>query len=512
MNVQPAPIHALLGDLSDVPQGYIRDVSHMKRFLERWTMDPKYQEAFAADAAAALAALGVELTPDEVIPLIVPEEATRATRLIHAGRAAEVPDAVLRYRAFIDEKIQHRRRLRAEVVPSDPALRAWRNRMISRCVGELGPDRADAIVHAPVAFELSKGCTVGCWFCGVAAPKFEHTWPYTPENAKLWRETLEVVGEVYGPSARQGFLYWATDPLDNPDYEHFITAFYEVFGRCPQTTTAQGQKDTERTGRILRMAYSMGSEIDRFSIIALNSLYRIHEAFTPEELLRVECVPQNKESALAGRYLKSNAGRARKFARKRGEELVPEEACSTSACVSGFLFNLVDRSVKLISPCNAGERWPLGYWVIAEGTFGSGEELRELMRSMIEENIKDSLSVRDTVRLRPDVKLVVGAAAGGPGQSDSGSLQLVSMGLGLSFTDQPAADALASVRAAGVNTVEQIAIYRRDSAGVHPAATLTMLDRMFEKGFLDEEPAGPQQSAQQAQLAVRTLPLTPVTA
>jgi len=486
VSVQPAPIHELLGDLTDVSQGYIRDVSHMKRFLERWTMDPKYQEAFAADAAAALAALGVSLTPAEVIPLIVPAEATKATRLILAGRAAEVPEAVLRYRAFIDEKVRHRRRLRAEVVPSDPRLRAWRNRMISRCVGELGPDRADAIVHAPVAFELSKGCTVGCWFCGVAAPKFEHTWPYSPENAKLWRETLEVVGEVYGPSARHGFLYWATDPLDNPDYEHFITDFHEVFGRCPQTTTAQGQKDTERTRRILRLAHSMGSEVDRFSIIALNSLYRIHEAFTPEELLRVECVPQNKEAALAGRYLKSKAGRARKFANKRGGELVPEEASSTIACVSGFLFNMVDRSVKLITPCNAGDRWPLGYWVIAEGTFNSADELRELMRSMIDENIRESLSVRDTVRLRRDVKLVVG----------TDSLQLVSMGLGLSFTDQPAADGLAAALAAGVNTAEQIAVYRRASAGVHPARTLSMLDHMFDKGFLDEEPATPRPEAQ----------------
>lgn len=85
-----APYHALLGDLSDVPADYIRDVSHMKRFLERWTMDPKYQEAFASDAQAALTALGVELTPADVLPLIDAELATEATRLVRAGRAAEV--------------------------------------------------------------------------------------------------------------------------------------------------------------------------------------------------------------------------------------------------------------------------------------------------------------------------------------------------------------------------------------------------------------------------------------
>ena len=139
----------------------------------------------------------------------------------------------------------------------------------------------------------------------------------------------------------------------------------------------------------------MDSAVDRFSVIALNSLNRIHEGFTPEELLRVECVPQNKESAEAGRYLKSNAGRARKFARKRAGELVSEEQSSTIACVSGFLFNMVERTVKLISPCNASERWPLGYWVIAQGTFGTAAELRDLMRSMIDETIRDSLGVLD---------------------------------------------------------------------------------------------------------------------
>ena len=75
--------YALLGDLSDVPPEYIRDVAHMKRFLERWTMDPKYQEAFASDPEAALTALKISLTPADVLPLIdnaLAAEATRARR------------------------------------------------------------------------------------------------------------------------------------------------------------------------------------------------------------------------------------------------------------------------------------------------------------------------------------------------------------------------------------------------------------------------------------------------
>jgi radical SAM family RiPP maturation amino acid epimerase len=490
-----APYHELLGDLSDVPPDYIRDVAHMKRFLERWTMDPKYQEAFASDAQAALTALGVELTPADVLPLIDPGLATEATRLVRSGRAAEVPKAVLRYRVFVQEKIDHRTQLRTSVVPADPRLKAWRDRMINRCVGELGRERAEQIVHAPAAIELSKGCTVGCWFCGVAAPKFEFTWPYTPENAALWRECLRVLGDVYGPSVKHGFLYWATDPLDNPDYEHFLADFHDVLGECPQTTTAQGQKDIERTRALLKLASSMDSKVDRFSVIALNSLNRIHEGFTPEELLRVECVPQNKEAAQAGKYLKSNAGRARKFAHKRAGELVTEQQSSTIACVSGFLFNMVDKSVKLISPCNASERWPLGYWVIASGTFGSAAELSDLLRSMIDEHIRDGLSVLDRVRLRRDVTMVV----------EPDKLQVISPGLGLAFDGQPMAGELAALLAAGPNTVEQIALRRRSTAEVAPVETLALLDQLFANGFLDEEPPAPQ--AGQADGAKVPLPL-----
>ncbi|MGH3166550.1 MAG: radical SAM family RiPP maturation amino acid epimerase [Trebonia sp.] len=482
MKKKAVQFRLLLGDLSDVPADYIRDVAHMKRFLERWTMDPKYQEAFRGDGVAALAALGVELTPADVTPMIDQEEALKATGLILAGRMDEVPLAVLRYRNFIREKIEHRTRLRSENVPGDPRMRAWRDRMIKRCVGSLGQARADAIVHAPAAFELSSGCTVGCWFCGVAAPKFEHNWPRTEANARLWKECLRVAGEVYGPSVKHGFLYWATDPLDNPDYEDFLTDFHEVLGACPQTTTAQGQKDIERTKRVLRAAHAMGSPVDRFSILALNSLSRVHEGFTPEELLRVECVPQNKESAAAGNMLKSNAGRARKFASKRAGELVSDGMSSTIACVSGFLFNMVDSSVKLITPCNATDRWPLGYWVLAEGTFNSAAELRDLMTSMIDENIRESLSVRDIVRLRPDVRLIV---------DEDETLRVVSPGLGLGLGRQPRARKLAGALAAGTNTVEQVARWRMRDAGVPPVRTLAILDRLFINGFFDEEPPAP---------------------
>jgi hypothetical protein len=119
---------------------------------------------------------------------------------------------------------------------------------------------------------------------------------------------------------------------------------------------------------------------------------------------------------------------------------------------------------------------------VAQGTFDTADELRDLMRSMIDEAVRDSLGVLDTVRLRPDVRIVVGPDR----------MRVASMGLGLVFENQPQAAELAELLAAGTYTVEQVALRRRESAGVPPAQTLAVLDRLFLSGFFDEEPPVPQ--------------------
>ncbi|MEV5508468.1 hypothetical protein [Streptomyces orinoci] len=83
----------------------------------------------------------------------------------------------------------------------DEPLGIWRQRRLKRCNGELGTERSQAIVHAPATFELSKDCTVGCWFCGVAALKFDHIWPCTEENAAPWRDTFHRLPPHPRPAA-----------------------------------------------------------------------------------------------------------------------------------------------------------------------------------------------------------------------------------------------------------------------------------------------------------------------
>ena len=471
-------IMPLLDDLSGVPPEYITQVASIKRFLERWTIDPGFHETFRADPAGAIAGLGLSLGVEEVMPFIDDAEAVKLSKAIMAGADGSYPISVRRYRAFYREKRLHRRQIRKDCRSSNPRIVAWRARQINRCVGELGARKADALVHAPVSIELAKGCSVGCWFCGVAAPKLDHTWPYTAANRALWRSTLRVLREVMGDCAKQGFLYWATDPLDNPDYEKFLSDFYEVLGRCPQTTTAMGSKDIERTRRLLRLSHSLNSTVDRFSIITLRMLHQIHAGFKPEELIRVECIPQNREAA--DKYRKATAGRARQFMEKRGKEMMPEEVSSTIACVSGFLFNMMDRSVQLVTPCNASARWPLGYWVVDEGTFDTPEELCALLEGIIERNMPSTIKLDRPLRLRPDLRLEV----------EGDDIRLRSRWIKITFHRQERAEHLAEMLTSGTCTPQEIALRREAVCGISLPQTLLLIDSMFGRGLFDEEPLG----------------------
>lgn len=471
-----APTLSLMGDLSTIPQEYLSQIANIKRVLERWTMDPSFREAFVENPESALGSTGLPVRPEEIVPLVDNEEAKKLSEAIAAGKGEDYPISVLRYRAFCREKRLHRTQVREECRPSHPSLAAWRARQINRCVGELGIQKAEAIVHAPAAFELSKGCTVGCWFCGVSAPKFEHWYPYTEENGALWRGALQVLKDIMGPCVKQGFLYWATDGLDNPDYEKFVVDFHQVTGRCPQTTTAQANKDIDRTRGLLQLAQSLDSEINRFSVISLDMMRKIHAGFEAEELIRVECIPQNREAQ--EKYQKAKAGRARKFAEKRTKEVRSDEDSSTIACVSGFLFNMVERSVKLITPCNSSERWPLGYWVLAEGTFNSPEELRSWLEKTIEQHIRPALELSDVVRLRPDLTWEV----------DGDKFYVISRWIKITLSNHQEPARLLEMLDKGTYTAEEIALKRERESHVSLEETFLLLNDMFKKGLFDEEP------------------------
>jgi radical SAM family RiPP maturation amino acid epimerase len=383
--------------------------------------------------------------------------------------------------------------------PDHPRFARWRQRQVDRVDGQLSAGTGPTMVHSPFCFELSKGCSVGCAFCGVDAPKLSAIFHYTEENRRLWRDLLHVANDIGGAATQSCFCYWATDPLDNPDYERFCIDFDELTGAFPVTTTALALKDSERTRAFLRLASDRGCFITRFSVLSVAMMARIHRTFTPEELLHTECPTMNPESEMvkanAGRFReraladRSLLDRERKKLERKTDVLEPgrarlatmPDAPETIACVSGFLVNMVDRTVKLVSPCAATDRWPLGYMIFDERTFTTAADFRHVVEEMIEARMPESVDDHLVVRFRPDLRYE---------PTDDG-FDLVAASHRVRFRNatSPAylralGDAIhGAARPAGV-----VALTTFYETGVPAETTMSTFDLMLSKGVLDEEP------------------------
>ena len=370
---------------------YIREVAEAKRALELWTMEPGFREKFLAAPEETLAANGLHIDPLSVRILCDHDTAAE-----YQNRPPEdAPRAARRYRGFIREKIEERERMaRENCVPKHPAFRAWRFRQINRCWAELGK-RNEAIIHVPLTFELNLGCSVGCPFCGVMAGRLQKVCRYD-EDAELWKGILAFAKETIGDAAGEATCYYATEPLDNPDYERFTDDFFEILGHVPQLTSAASMRKPERTRKYLSGALEKDRRVHRFSVLSLDVLHKIFETFTMEELVCVELLPQFAE-APGNRF--ANAGRAR----ESNLEHVEGDDGNTIACISGFIVNMAERSIRLITPCGASAARPTGEYVVAKESFSNLADFRRVMTSMIDRYMAREFSKEMPLYLRPNI-------------------------------------------------------------------------------------------------------------
>ena len=374
-----------------------RDLAWTKRFLEYWSADPAFRQALPSDPNGVARSHGLEVNAEELRPLWTFDR----TDPVHQQPLSL---SVQRYRAFIGEKLNYRTTLRQASEVQHAGFRAWRQRQVQRCYSQLGHTKGDALVHAGLAVELSQGCSVGCWFCGISALKLGGNWDYTPEHEQLWKGVLSAISGQLGDAASRGFCYWATDPLDNPDYESFCLDFYQKLGHFPQTTTAQPLKDPARWRALHNLSRAHGNEIDRFSVLSLAGLKRIFAEYSPEELLFVELILQ-MDGALAG---KAFAGKARqkeaKWKKSTGTEVPAQDITSTIACVSGLLLRMPERSFELVSPCRADERWPNGYRVYARRTFADAADFAGQLQEVLH-GLPERLPLDQPIQVRSDLQV-----------------------------------------------------------------------------------------------------------
>ena len=342
-------------------EGDARTGAHVKRFYERWMGDDRFRDALLDDPGAAVAALGLDVDP-EALAFLWRGGAPPAGGSPEAGAWQRIHE---RGRAYLD--------FCADDGGAPGPWRPWRTRQRARCAFALGT-AAPMNLHLPFAVELTRGCSLRCWFCGVSAQPLAEV---PPTDLVAWERMLGALGDMFGSSAARGVLYWATDPLDHPDYEAHAEVFRRLLGRFPNTTTAAPLADPARTRRLLAAARSRDYPyaVLRFSAVTRRRLEQIHAEFSAEELADVDLIALNRESVLA----LAETGHARAAARRRPELAEHERdklrrlgadpehvAHRTIACVSGFLIEPAVGRVRLISPEPCSDRWPDGYVVFGE--------------------------------------------------------------------------------------------------------------------------------------------------
>lgn len=359
----------------------------VKRFVECWTGDDRFRSALHEAPDEAVRARGLDIDPQALAfvwkPDAVPQSASPEARAMR--------------------RIRRRMFSFAEFCASDEgsteAYRLWRARQIARCAFARGPTLAAIALHLPFAIEITRGCSLGCWFCALSASRLEET---LDMDLSSWKAVLLALRGLFGESGSRGFLYWATDPLDHPRYERYADVFRETFGRFPMTTTAIATRDVDRARRLISLASAGHSPALRFSVVTRRNLDTLHAAFSAEELADVDLVMVNRESILA----LAEAGHARRrfdANPERGEaqhakldRLVPisdSETLShnTIACVSGFLIQPLEHRIRLIAPEPASDRWPDGFVVFDEAEFDPRKGLDGPLELLATRNFTDAL-------------------------------------------------------------------------------------------------------------------------
>lgn len=355
----------------------LREAAHLKRYMDLVRCDSAFRERAGAEPDLAAAEAGLTIRPGDARaiaahPFAGPSEPLRAE-----------PGSLL------DDYLKEKREYRAEIRTEAGKLRhegfaSWHGRQVRRCDLELGKRVNAELMHLPAAFELSSGCSVGCPFCGLSAGQLKRVSRGDPETLKLFSELVRGLLELLGDGVRETILYYATEPLDTPDYPLFAAAFREICGRTPVVTTAVPLRNPERTRNILTADGEPERRIHRFSLLSEDIFRKCAETFSPEETLYVDFLPRYPEARMG----MVQSGRAWTGASQAGQAGTTESFDGlmtdqgTIACVSGFIVNLAERTVRLATPCRADSQWPDGEMIRGPEAFSDAGEALALIEKM----------------------------------------------------------------------------------------------------------------------------------
>nr|MCR5734359.1 hypothetical protein [Lachnospiraceae bacterium] len=376
-----------------------RQYSQFKRAYEYYQADPKYRALIREEPSAAVTELGLPDCDGKLILEVIEYILFRNTQTDRDQ--PYIREFTKRIGTVSDQAVKMVSADRYR----DLRIAGFVQRTLNRARLESAIFRAHTnIRYFPLGFELSEGCKVHCPFCGLNARKWSMDYSYK-EGRKLWLDLLEASKEVIGDITDQAPLYYATEPLDNPDYEAFLGDVMERFPCFPQTTTAVPERDIERTRRLMdsigRERLVNGARL-RFTIRTLSQFKKIMEAFSPQELEGVELIMNNPESvngiSASGRLLGTKDGSS-----VYGDR---HQIRYSISCLSGVKINLCEKTMTFMQPHIPDEKYPEGVLVSESVRFTEKDDIGALLKGIFERNAKADLCEDMLITLNDRVRII----------------------------------------------------------------------------------------------------------
>jgi len=470
-----------------------KNIAQVKRFVELCLFDKKVessildsrQEEYVRDRFKKT---GVQLDLKDFRPLLTGDTAVIISRLCNEKKKElhDFPGLEKELRGYpaISQWLKWRRgkivntpgeiNVKEEDIKNKPFL-YWFQRRIRAINSELG-HYGKNMNHALFSFELSKGCSVGCSFCAFGAKKLSENFEYNEKNRALWRGVLKTCVDFFGQSIRGSLCYSATEPFDNQHYLEFIQDYQDITGDIAFTSTAAPLKDIAAFRRLLSYYRNLNKTKLKISVLTSAIGRKILETYTPDELVNVDLIDQTKNTdrkkAVSGkvRYW----GHNNRGSRSDGNETqyIPP---SSIECVSGFLVNMVDRNIKLISPCKASDTFPYGYRIFAEESFADGPDFAKKIQEIMDSQIVQSIDGSMVMAFRDDLSFEIKA----------NKIHLNSLYQGHNFSGDSSLLLLGQLIAEKKYSYSRIVKELREN-GANLLVVSGMVKRFFEDGFLDE--------------------------
>ncbi len=488
-NIESHPYHSLMDGFSENEQAKI---VQLKRLFEWTEGDPDFADAlnsgnFSVAQTNRMVDIGIDLNLQELSPFW--ENTQLQSDFLQACQSEsndlsqrsmdllnETPLMALWFR-YVAKKIELMRATRnmVQLVPANPRFDAWRLRRMESAKSELG-HFGHVIDHPLLAIELGDGCNVGCWFCAFAARKLQNNLDYTKDGA-FFRAVTTACTQLFGRrETGLALLYYGTEPHDNPHYLDFVKDFKQITGHSVCTSTAVPD-DAPWVRSLIAFYREENLPWPRFSVLNKEMLFRIHDLYTPQELRDVDLLMQMKdhsrEKVSGGRIVKEHQGMRERTKENYLEGIVPQ---GSIACVSGFLINLVNRTVQIVSPCYTTKQWKYGYRIHDSATFTDAEDFAEVVGSLIERNMPLSPMPDAKARFRDDLKY----------QPTDDGFDLISPNQIHHFQGKETVGPIGSLLAQGDKTYNQLYDELATQHGINPLLAGMSVKKLFDAGLLDE--------------------------